>query len=405
MKTILFVDDDRNILSGFKRSLRKKRDQWSMFFAEGGDQALEIFATQHIDVLITDMQMPGMSGDQLLEQVIEIAPATARIVMTGYADLAKLARASELAHRFLSKPCSTEELVTTIEELLFSQKIVHNDRIRELMGKIGKLPSLPTVYYEVSSAIESDNASADLIASIIQKDGAMSAKVLQLANSSLFFGSRRVSSIKEAITRFGMAQLRQLVLKCSLFQCFEPVDGAPDFMESGFWRYSLAVAELAKQISQQEGQWGDSLDEAYIAGLMHDIGYLVLVSYDPPLFGELCDLNVRTNENPAVFEQQMFEVSHDEVGAYLLDLWHIPTSVVEAVYHHHQPRKSGCGGINVTTIVHVAAALICGYEEAKWPFTTCLDMQYLEELGVVDKIDKWRELADPIMEKYQQWLQ
>ena len=405
MKTILFVDDDRNILSGFKRSLRKKRDQWSMFFAEGGDQALEIFGNQHIDVLVTDMQMPGMSGDQLLEQVIEIAPSTARVVVTGYADFAKLASASELAHRFLSKPCPTEQLVATIDELLFSQQIVHNDRIRELMGQVGKLPSLPTVYYDVSSAIESDDASADQIASIIKKDGAMSAKVLQLANSPLFFGSHRISNIKEAITRFGMAQLRQLVLQCSLFQCFEPVDGAPDVMESSFWKYSLAVAELAKQISQLEGQRGDSLDEAYIAGLMHDIGYLVLVSHNPQLFGELCDLNVRTNENPAAFEQQMFEVSHDEAGAYLLDLWNIPTSVVEAVYHHHQPHKSGCRGINVTTAVHVAAAIICGYEEVKWPFTTCLDMQYLEELGVIDRIDKWRELADPIMEKYPQWLQ
>ncbi|MDF1643546.1 MAG: response regulator [Pseudomonadales bacterium] len=405
MKTILFVDDDSNILSGFKRSLRKKRDQWSMLFAEDGDQALEVFSNQHIDVLVTDMQMPGMSGDQLLERVIDIAPATARIVMTGYADLAKLARASELAHRFLSKPCPTEQLVAAIEELLFSQHIVHNDRVRELMGKIGKLPSLPTVYYEVSNAIDSDDASADQIASIIKQDGAMSAKVLQLANSPLFFGSHRVSNISEAITRFGLAQLRQLVLQCSLFQCFEPVDGAPDFIESSFWKYSLAVAELAKKISQLEGQRGDLLDEAYIAGLMHDIGYLVLVSYNPQLFGELCDLNVRTNENPAVFEQQMFEVSHDEAGAYLLDMWKIPTPVVEAVYHHHQPHKSGCSAVNATTAVHVAAAIICEYEEAKWPFTTCLDMPYLEALGVVDKIDVWRELAEPIMEKYPQWLQ
>ncbi|MBV1914547.1 MAG: HDOD domain-containing protein [Pseudomonadales bacterium] len=405
MKTILFVDDESNILSGFKRSLRKKRGQWLMLFAEGGALALDIINDQHIDVLVTDMQMPGMSGDQLLEQVINISPSTARIVLTGHADLSKLARASELAHRFLSKPCSSEELIETVEELLFSQQVVSNERVRELMGKIGKLPSLPNVYFEVSAAIDSKDASADQIASIIKKDGAMSAKVLQLANSPIFFGSRQVSSIQQAITRFGMSQLKQLILQCSLFKCFEATAGAPDFMDTSFWKYSRAVAELSKQISLAEGQHADRPDEAYIAGLMHEIGYLILVSYAPDIFEHLCNLNADADDSSVAAEHRVFEVAHNEAGAYLLSLWNIPAQVVEAVYYHHQPCMSDCRDMNAVAAVHAAAAIICSYEEAGWPFKTSLDMKYLEEVGVAEKLDGWRELADPIMEKFEQWLE
>ena len=404
MKTILFVDDESNILSGLKRSLRKKREQWVMLFAEGGAAALDIINEQHIDVLVTDMQMPGMSGDQLLEQVIDISPSTARIVLTGHADLSKLAKASELAHRFLSKPCSNEELIETVEELLFSQRVVSNERVRELMGRIGKLPSLPNVYFEVSAAVDSNDANADQIAAIISKDGAMSAKVLQLANSPIFFGSRQVSSIQQAITRFGMGQLKQLILQCSLFKCFEPTKGTPDFMGTSFWKYSRAVAELARQISLAEGQRDDRPDEAYIAGLMHEIGYLILVSYAPDIFEHLCDLNEEVDHSPVAAEHTVLDVAHNEAGAYLLSLWNIPTGVVEAVYYHHQPGQSDCRSMNAVTAVHAAAAIICGYEEAGWPFKTSLDMDYLEEVGVVDKLDGWRELADPIMEKFDQWL-
>ena len=147
MKTILFVDDDTNILSGFKRALRKKRNAWSMLFVEGGEQALKVIGERHVDVLVTDMQMPNVTGSELLERVINTSPSTARIVVTGYADLARLAKASELAHRFLSKPCLSEQLIEAIEELLFSQKVIDSARVRGLMGHIGKLPSLPNFYH------------------------------------------------------------------------------------------------------------------------------------------------------------------------------------------------------------------------------------------------------------------
>ena len=404
MKIILFVDDEVNILSGFKRSLRKKRNEWLMLFAESGDQALAFFEQQPIDVLVTDMQMPGMTGDQLLEHVIEISPATARIVVTGYADLAKLAKASELAHRFLNKPCASEQLVEAIEDVLFSQQVVNSDRIREYMGHIGKLPSLPNVFHEVSEAIDSDQASVKQIASIIRKDGAMVAKVLQLANSPVFFGSGRLSSIEQAITRFGMAQLKQLVLQCSLFECFEPGKGAPDFMANSFWKYSLAVAELAKQISLAEGQTEDRPDQAYIAGLMHEMGYLILVEHSPDGFGELCELlDEDTRDTPIALEHQVLDVGHNEAGAYLLGLWNIPARVVEAVYYHHNPVLAGYRGMNALTCVHAAAAIIAPYPNSQWPFHTRLDTQYLAEVGVAEKLDDWRELAEPIMERFEQW--
>jgi CheY-like chemotaxis protein len=102
-KNILFVDDSENVISGIQRQLRPHREQWQLFFANSGSQALELMAQQRIDLIISDMSMPGMRGDELLKKVAAQYPSTVRIILSGNADEETLKNGLEVAHQYLGK--------------------------------------------------------------------------------------------------------------------------------------------------------------------------------------------------------------------------------------------------------------------------------------------------------------
>jgi DNA-binding NtrC family response regulator len=131
-KNILFVDDEENILQGLRRMLRSKRKEWEMYFALGGEQALEIIESQPIHAIVTDMRMPGMDGAKLLHAVMNQDPKIVRIVLSGHSE-ATLVMSSVLpAHQYLSKPCKAEKLIAVIDHALAMQRLVNNDTVREL---------------------------------------------------------------------------------------------------------------------------------------------------------------------------------------------------------------------------------------------------------------------------------
>lgn len=104
-KRVLFVDDEQEVLEGLRNLLRRNRHEWDMVFALGGYEALAELSRGTVDVVVTDMRMPGMDGAQLLAQVKTVSPSTARLVLSGHAEKEAILRALPVAHQFLSKPC------------------------------------------------------------------------------------------------------------------------------------------------------------------------------------------------------------------------------------------------------------------------------------------------------------
>jgi YesN/AraC family two-component response regulator len=117
-KRILFVDDEPNIIQGLKRALRCRKNEWEMFFADSGQKALELLAENQVDVIVTDMCMPGMDGVKLLTEVMKHYPRTARIILSGNLYKEMHVFSSKTAHKSLSKPCDTEKLIKSIEQVL-----------------------------------------------------------------------------------------------------------------------------------------------------------------------------------------------------------------------------------------------------------------------------------------------
>lgn len=356
MRHILFVDDEPRVLEGLRRMLHTLRHEWQMAFASSGAQALEILALMPFDVLVTDMRMPGMDGAQLLEAVRTRFPSVLRIILSGQCSRDTLLRGVSLAHRHLTKPCDPDILKDTVTRACALQQLLNSSSLQALASRLDSVPSLPSLYLQVVKELEAREPSLPTIGRIIAQDMGMTAKMLQLANSALFNRTRRVGSAAQAIVLLGLETTRALVLAAQVFSRLNPALVQSLALES-LWQHSMAVSALARRIAQTEHADETTVGYAATAGMLHDIGKVVLASQWPKAYHEVLARTRQETVSLWEAERAVFGASHSEVGAYLLGLWGLPDSIIEAVAWHHQPEV--CPGDHFTplTAVHVANAL------------------------------------------------
>ncbi len=353
MKRILFVDDEKPILDGIRRLLSDQRDVWEMQFALGGEEAFKLCQTSRFDVVVSDMRMPGMDGAMLLGHVRDLCPDAARLILSGYSDVALTTRAIPLAHRILAKPCGGIELQTTIKSVCALQDLFCSSHLRRVIGTIGELPSLSRTYIELAQAAQDPNTSLNKLAHIMGKDIAMVAKVLQLVNSGFFGLAQTVTSLEAAVSYLGMETIKNLALATDTFKVFTPAPGiAPSFckdMQSHAQRVALIVGTLPLPARLRE--------VGIVSALLHDIGELVLACKLPHEFCAALELTRATGCSQVEAEEQMIGTSHAEIGAYLLGLWGINSLVVEAVAHHHRPDRIPYTSFDASTALFVSDRL------------------------------------------------
>lgn len=393
MKTqILFVDDEENVLSGLRRMLRSQRNVWEMQFALGGQQALDMLQKQPFDVVVTDMRMPGIDGAELLNRISADYPNTVRLVLSGQSEHEKIFRAIGPAHQFMSKPCDSHVLVDTIERACGLQSQLQDPALKSLTSQIQCLPSLPNVYKQLVQELNSDDASLDRVAEIIGSDLGMTAKILQLVNSSFFGLPQHITCPKHAVSLLGLNIIQPLALSADAFSKYEDpnIDG---FSLEDAVNHSLAVGTAAQAIARSQTQDKYILDDALIAGMMHDVGKIILAVNLPERYAEA--IKISRNEHLPLWqaEAQVFGTTHAEVGAHLLGLWGIPNPIVEAVAFHHRPSACGNRSFSALTAVHAANVI----QQADYPSDGSevafkLDEQYLSDLNLSAEAPKWQAL-------------
>jgi putative nucleotidyltransferase with HDIG domain len=345
---IVFVDDEPRVLEGLRLSLRRKRSVWAMQFVEGGAAALVEIARELPQVVVTDMRMPGMDGAELLARVALIAPQATRIILSGQMEEDAAARAVSVAHRFITKPCDTLVLERMIERALESRTWLASDFLRERLGGLEALPSLPRAYRELAEALRDPRVSIDTVTAIVQKDTAMGAKVLQLINSSFFGLPRDIVGIGHAVGYLGVNTMKNLVL---VHCVFHELVSDPQALERQ-QAHSLACARIARKLftDKRAGELAET------AALLHDVGKLVLESRLPLEYAENAQAAKREGLPLEVIERMRFSVTHAEVGAYMLGLWGLPQEIIEAVGKHHAP-WSALTTFDTTVAVRFADAL------------------------------------------------
>lgn len=391
MKTrLLFVDDEPNIIQGLKRSLFNMRSEWDMFFALSGEEALNIMSSNTIDVIVTDMRMPEMDGAELLNRVIKLYPQVVRIILSGYSDQEMILRSVNVAHQFLNKPCNIEILKSTIDRILNSQSVLKNESLIKLINGIDKLPSMPKLYNTLANEIKSPDASLQRIGEIISRDPAMTAKILQMVNSAFFSLPQKITDPHQAVVLLGTDNLKALLLYTHLFGILEKKTVSHVLMQD-LWKHSLLVGSVAKEIAQTEWHNQQLAQEAFSAGILHDIGKLILLQISD--YWHMAKKWTDYDWHHCVdSEYEAFETSHAEVGSYLLGLWGINESITTTVAYHHYPAKLTGNAARVVLAVHIANGLSAAASSSDGAYDVNLDLKYLEAVNMIYKLPGWLDI-------------
>lgn len=391
MRKVLFVDDMPEVLRMLKRTLDPIKGEWDMRFVESAPEALTALEQDAVDVLATDMIMPGMDGFQLLKEAKARYPMMVRIAFSGQQGQSLGLRSTDLAHQFLEKPIDAELLRSIMARACGLRALLADEQVRKVVTNLKNLPSLPALYQELMDEIHSRDASLKKVAKIITKDMAMVTKILQLVNSA-FFGLRAtVSNPEQAVALLGSDTIRALVLS---MQAFSKFDGAalPGFSLEMLWQHGLKTSGYAKAIAKQEKVPQAMMDDAFTAGLLHDIGLLLLASNMPEDYKRVLALQKEKALLDWQAEQEVFGVTHAEVGAYLLSLWGVGEAIVESVAFHHRPSACGDQAFSPLTAVHVANAIAESESSASGESRPVqIDEAYLTKLGKLDQLAVWRE--------------
>ncbi len=224
-------------------------------------------------------------------------------------------------------------------------------RIRRITDSILSLPTLPTVVARILELVDNPNSSAGALAALISQDQALTAKVLKLANSSYYGFSRRIATVRLAIVVLGFDTVRELGLSVSILGAFKNETGNRLFDAGQFWRHTLAVAVGARMLVRGKRQHHAS--EAFVAGILHDVGKLVLDQYMPDESEAVHRLMAEENMPAAAAETRLLGVDHAMVGSWLAERWNLPVPLVQSIRHHHQPGRCGKDS-ELTLAVHLA---------------------------------------------------
>jgi HD-like signal output (HDOD) protein len=389
-KRLLFVDDEQMILDGLRRALWSMRSDWDMQFVSSGKDALEALDRESFDAIISDMRMPQMDGVQLLDTVKEKHGQMVRIILSGQASKEAVLRSVLPAHQLLSKPCDLQQLKGRLSQAFASRDLLRNQPLASIVSRMRSLPSLPALYLELTEALQSENTSLRQIEEIIEKDVGMAAKILQLANSAFIAAHGRVSSLHEALSLIGAETVRSLTLSIHVFsQSSREPSTAAHF--SALWVHSVAVAALAQRIAMQETRKKAVADEAFTTGLIHDVGKIVLLS---EMANEYTRVIQEADGNPPSFhemEMQQLGCTHGQVGAYLMSVWGLPSTIVQAVEYHDRPSELEGRDFAPLTAVHCADVIVSSSDTAHVNRDVELDAEYGQGLGVTGKITEWSE--------------
>ncbi len=357
------------------------RHDWHLEFVLGGPQALERMAEYPFDVVVSDMRMPGMDGSQLLEKIMVRFPTTVRIVLSGQCDRETTLKAVLPAHQFLMKPCDSVLLRETIERACRLQGMVTEERLRKEVSRVTSLPSTTSRYEELSSNVNAENITIKQIAETIAFDVGATAKVLQLVSSGFFGVPQKLITPDRAVMLLGLETIQTLARSPHVFR--SAPTHAIDAICAWITAHSIEVAKHAQNIAARETGNAEASMQAYVAGMLHDVGNLILIEgiEDPTAAAETWEA-----------ERQHQTTKHSALGGYLLGLWGLPDAVVDAAAFHHSPLLSADTHFTALTAVHVADVFAAENGSGMPSYEPKLDIEYLERIDCLNRLASWREL-------------
>ena len=393
MSVVVFVDDEPRVLAGLRRLLRSRQGTWDMRFVDGAPAALELMAREPVDVVVSDFRMPGLDGGELLAEVRRRHPEVARLILSGHTAEKDLMRAVTIAHQFLTKPCESETLVLAVECALRLRHEIGDERLRSALTGVTALPSSPDALHEVLQVLDVPESDIKTVVQVIQRDVGLTAKVLQLVNSSFFTLRSRTTSLETAVGRLGIQTLRSLLLRDDVVRAFDVPEGVSADSVARLNAHALETALLARRLAAP-----DARTDAFCAALLHECGRLGLAVCRAAAFPAPPKVPGHEGRSLADMDSSTFGVSHARAGAYLLSLWGFPEEIVQAVAGHAIAwGPNGPGPLSAASAVRLAHQLVESESIAlsRAPGVAAIPDDALASAGVLDEVKAWRARRRP----------
>ena len=391
-KRILFAGFSDSESKELRAATAHSDGHWDSHFVADAAGALTMLAEHKFDALVANMAMTGKNGAELLHEARELHPHTLGFIVGEVTDQSLIIDCIGGTHQFIRRPYQPVKLMTSLKRGLRLDNWLVTDDLRKLVPKLRRLPSLPSTYFNLLKEVESASATTQGIGSVIARDPVATGRLLQMTNSAAFSLVQKVTDPVHAVTLLGIETVKSLVMSLQIFSQTDMARGAGLSLEI-LWEHSLLVAKFARQITLKQTNDPRLAGDAFTAGLLHDVGRIVLASNLPKEYAAIIAA-AREHSRPLHEEETaVLRVNHAEIGAYLLGMWGLPAEIVEATGGHHAPGQT-VYATEFSLLAAVHAANVFAHESGGQTDGLALpelDVEYFRMIMMEDQLPIWRE--------------
>jgi putative nucleotidyltransferase with HDIG domain len=389
----LVLIDDLAALAQVEPHFAQLPHHWKVHVSQSAEDALCQLEQVAFDVIFVDLKAGPLASTQFLHQVWAKHASTIRFLLSDSFAPDLMVTCALGPHQVLLKPLEGPAITNAIQRAALVNRLFQNKDVRTLVSRIRTFPSRPTIYAEVIRELRSSGASAQAVSELVSRDLAISTKLLQITNSAFFAFNRPVEKPGDAVLLLGMETTASLVLGIEAFSQLDNVK-LKYFSTDQIWKHCQIVANSARAIAEHVTHDAELAHQAYTAALLHDIGKLALAVNLDEAYRDALNVGREKNIPAWQVERQAFGATHAEAGAYLLSLWGLPASVVEAVASHHLPARELSSEFTALTALHLANAIDNSLTQQRMPGEEVqMDLDYPAELRIVEQLDLFRDIV------------
>lgn len=230
-------------------------------------------------------------------------------------------------------------------------------KVMEVVKKVTTIATLPEVTVQIIKTVEDPKSSAQQLHKIVSHDPALATRILKVVNSAFYGLPGQIGSIERAIVLLGLNGIKNIAVAASLGQLFRGAKLCEGFTAKDLWTHCIAVGVTARDLAKNLRL--DLPDEAFLAGLIHDVGILLSLQVYPEKLREVCDAAKAGQGDFCELERQMIGLDHQQLGMGLAEQWKFPRACQLVAGYHHQPRALADQSRYLVSIVHVADTICC----------------------------------------------
>ncbi len=392
LPNILFVETTGQKLTEIHSGKKGADHQWQSLYINTPEAALDIISQRRISLIVASFGADLEGCKQFFQRVREQASPTIQFILLLENINDQLTESVNYVHLCISDQCSSSDIISEIQRgLSIWKQIQNNESLASLLLKLNKLPTPPALYFDLRDELDSSNCSTQTVANIISRDQAITVKLLKVVNSGFYGLPRSVVELNQAISLLGIDLVLGIVLSAYLFDSLP----LPGLNLDKLWKHNLTVSALAKHIASEQGGDREIINASGIAGLLHDLGSLILLANLPTQYHSIIRDAAGDETVLIKLEYEQFGAAHPEIGALALRLCNISDDIIDAVASHHLFEETE---LLASKAVFQAEQVVNAYTLYGGDYSESFDRHDLEQN---EQVEGWWKKCAQIAEKVQ----